>query len=185
LLQIVLILVAEEFESAVTSRVHTPESHVDPISEPRIQAVHRVYQIDHWRFSPRFQGQLERILLGYKGHEVVKVCEGRRTKDYREGKTHAWGHISSFSAGELDSVQGKHVCGRRNEFDAFGNGSCVGNLDCDFVDAIYLVVLEVDRGGFNPKRRLFLNFIGFSTIFNGRGHQNWRFVDFMARVFQV
>ena len=64
-------------------------------------------------------------------------------------------------------MEGEHVGGGGNEFYAFGNGGGVGNLDGNFVHAINLVVQEVDRGGFNPERRLSLNFIGFTTVFNG------------------
>lgn len=64
-------------------------------------------------------------------------------------------------------MEREHVGGGGNEFYAFGNRGRIGNLDGYFVDAVNLVVLEVDRGRFNPERRLFLNFIGFTTVFNG------------------
>ena len=51
LLAVVFVPFTEEFESSIAAGVHAAESHVDLVSDPGIEAVHRVVQADNGRLS--------------------------------------------------------------------------------------------------------------------------------------
>jgi hypothetical protein len=75
---VVFITLAEKFESAITSGIEASESHVYSISNPGMQAVHRISKTDDRWISSCPQGNLEGISIGDNSKEVIKVCKARR-----------------------------------------------------------------------------------------------------------
>lgn len=185
MLQVIFILIAEELEATITARVDTTESHVNAVTEPRVEAVHWVDQVDRRGLAPRLQRQLETVLFRNEGDEIIEISEAGRLECHGKSQAHTRCYITSFVRGVLDAAHCEHFSRWWDEFYALRHHCGVGHLHADLVDAIDLIFDEAHISGLDSERGSLLHLLNLIGFFACRGHQDRCLVHLVAWVLQV
>lgn len=152
---IIFISFAKEFKSTIATIIYASESHINTITKPTIQTIHRIDEVNHRRITSCSYGKLKCPLFSYKSDHIIEICKTRSLEDHSHRYRHSSCEITRIITWVFNTSKCKNISCRRYKLYSLFNWRDVCNFDQYFINIVDLIICKSDTRWFNSETCLF------------------------------